>query len=136
MLQNYGQYTYNNNPDIVLTSDNSNFTFDKRKALLKDYKVAAGPQTAYSLGFDYRDPDYWFVGVTANYFDKAYVDVSPLRRTDNFSNDVDGQVFADYDPVLARQLLAQEKFDDYFTLNAIGGKSWKIGNNKFISVFC
>lgn len=132
---NYGQYTYNNNPDIVLTSDNSNFTFDKRKALLKDYKVAAGPQTAYSLGFDYRDPDYWFVGVTANYFDKAYVDVSPLRRTDNFSNDVDGQVFADYDPVLARQLLAQEKFDDYFTLNAIGGKSWKIGNNKFISVF-
>ncbi|KAB1160711.1 TonB-dependent receptor [Tenacibaculum aiptasiae] len=132
---NYGQYTYNNNPDIVAKSDDPSFSFDKRKALLKDYRVAAGPQTAYSFGFDYRDPDYWFVGVTANYFDNAYVDVSPIRRTDNFSNDIDGQVFADYDPVLARKLLAQEKFDDYFTLNAIGGKSWKVGNNKFISVF-
>ncbi|WP_299118661.1 TonB-dependent receptor [uncultured Tenacibaculum sp.] len=132
---NYGQYTYNNNPDIVAKSDDPDFSFDRRKAFLKDYRVAAGPQTAYSFGFDYRDPDYWFVGVTANYFDNAYVDISPIRRTSNFVADVDGQPFSDYDPVLARQLLAQEKFDDYFTLNAIGGKSWKVGNNKFISVF-
>ncbi|MGG6229918.1 carboxypeptidase-like regulatory domain-containing protein [Tenacibaculum sp. SDUM215027] len=141
---NIGQYTYDNNPNVVLTSEiskeSSNLGFDKRgvkdygKASLKDYKVASGPQKAYSFGFEYRDPDYWFVGVTGNYLDEAYIDPSPIKRTESFVAD-DGQLFPGFDPVLARELLAQEKFDSYFTLNAIGGKTWKVGDNKYIGVF-
>lgn len=138
---NVGQYTYNNNPNLVITTENAStpgFTNGKRdmgEASLKNYKIAAGPQKAYSFGFEYRDPDYWWFGATLNYLDEAYVDISPIRRTSNFVSDVDGAAFADYDPVLARQLLQQEQFDGYFVVNAIGGKSWKVGDGKYIGLF-
>ena len=88
-----GQYTYDNNPNLYLTtapdpsaSDelSKNGFKDFGKANLKDYKIAGGPQRAYSVGFEYRDPDYWWFGATANFFSNAYVDVSPLTRTAKF----------------------------------------------------
>lgn len=136
-----GQYVYANNPDLYLTSDianNGGFDGDFRSkdyiSNLENYKLASGPQNAYSVGFEYRDPDYWWVGATTNFFSNIYVDVAPLTRSANFYEDADGLPFSDYDPVLARELLQQEKFDDYMVVNLIGGKSWKIGD-KFISVF-
>ncbi|MGC1632204.1 MAG: TonB-dependent receptor [Gelidibacter sp.] len=131
-----GQYTYANNPNLYLTS--SSFTnakgLDFGQANLKNNKLAGGPQTAYSLGFEYRDPDYWWFGATANFFDNTYVDISPLIRTRNFYTDADGLPFNDYEPELAKQLLKQEKFDDYLVVNLVGGKSWKI-NNYFVGFF-
>ena len=139
---NFGQYTYDNNPNLYLTTENNtrsqdagfvNGRKDFGQSNLKNYKRAAGPQTAYSVGFEYRDPEYWFVGATANFFDNAYVDIAPLNRTSNFADD-GGIPFNDYDEDIARQLLQQEKFDNYMVINMIGGKSWKIGN-QFISIF-
>jgi len=124
-----GQYTYDNNPNLYLTS--SSFTsedgsIDYGEANLKDYKVAGGPQTAASIGFEYRDPDYWWFGATANFFSNAYIDINPLTRTKNFYLDTDGLPFNDYDEDLARELLKQEEFDNYMVVNLVGGKSWKI----------
>jgi len=139
---NVGQYTYDNNPNLYLTTENNSRSEDAgfvngRKDFgasnLENYKLAAGPQTAYSVGFEYRDPDYWFVGATANFFDNVYVDIAPLTRTSNFADD-GGIPFNDYDENIARQLLQQEKFDNYMVVNMIGGKSWKIGN-QYISLF-
>ena len=130
-----GQYTYDNNPDLYLTSDDfSNGFLDFGKANLKDYKIAGGPQRAYSAGFEYRDPDYWWFGATTNFFSNAYVDVSPLTRTENFYLDVDGLPFVDYDEEIARELLKQEKFNEYMVVNLIGGKSWKI-DDYFVGFF-
>ena len=56
---------------------------------LKNYRVSAGPQQAYSVGFDYRDPDFWWFAATANFFADTYIDVSPLIRSENFATDVD-----------------------------------------------
>lgn len=132
----YGQNTYDNNPNLYITSDFGGAlnaetlqrisSVDYGPAYLKDYKVAGGPQQAYQIGFEYRDPDFWWFGVTANYFNNAYIDVSPLSRTKNFYLDTDGMPFNDYDPAVARELLKQEKFDDYILVNVVGGKSWKI----------
>ncbi|MDB2418280.1 TonB-dependent receptor [Flavobacteriaceae bacterium] len=139
---NFGQYTYDNNPNLYLTTENNTRSQDAgfiegRKDFgasnLKNYKLAAGPQTAYSVGFEYRDPDYWFVSATANFFDNVYVDIAPLTRTSNFADD-GGIPFNDYDEDIARQLLQQERFDNYMVVNMIGGKSWKIGN-QYISLF-
>lgn len=139
---NLGQYTYDNNPNLYLTTENNTRSLeagfiDGRKDFgvsnLKNYKLAAGPQTAYSFGFEYRDPDYWFVSATANFFDNVYVDIAPLTRTSNFADD-GGIPFNDYDEDIARELLQQEKFDNYMVVNMIGGKSWKIGN-QYISLF-
>jgi len=129
-----GQYTYDNNPNLLLTSSDFIDGLNFGEANLENYKIAGGPQRAASLGFEYRDPNYWWFGTTANFMSNAYVDVSPLTRTENFYLDTDGIPFPDYDPTLAKELLRQEKFDSYMLWNAVGGKSWKVGN-KYISLF-
>lgn len=124
-----GQYTYNNNPNLYLTSSSfvtEDGAINFGASQLKNYKLSNGPQGAYSFGFEYRDPDYWWFGATANYFTNAYLDVSPLTRTSNFYLDDDGLPFNDYDPEVAKQLLKQERFNEYVVVNLIGGKSWKI----------
>ena len=121
-----GQYTYDNNPYLYLGADS--YTVAVGQSNLKNYKVAGGPQRAYSIGFEYRDPDYWFVGVTSNFFTNTYIDISPLTRTQNFYLSQDGLPFNDYNLNIAQDLLRQEKFDDYMVMNMIGGKSWRIDN--------
>ncbi|MEM6687111.1 MAG: TonB-dependent receptor [Bacteroidota bacterium] len=132
-----GQFTFANNPNLFVTSEDNVETraagfvdgkLDFGQVALKDYKIAGGPQRAFSVGFEYRDPDYWWFGATSNFFSNAYIDVSPLQRSSNFYTDFDGQVFNDYDPELARELLRQEEFDSYTLVNLVGGKSWKIGD--------
>ncbi|MFC0603616.1 carboxypeptidase regulatory-like domain-containing protein [Winogradskyella pulchriflava] len=129
----YGQYTYDNNPYLYVSSDDQAAFYGESN--LKDYKVAGGPQKAYSVGFEYRDPDYWWFGATANFFADTYVDVSPLLRTSSFYLEpTDGLPMNDYDPEIAAELLKQERFDDYMVINLIGGKSWKI-DDYFIGFF-
>ena len=57
-----GETVYTSNPNIVLTAvgDDGPITSLPEVASLKDYKVAGGPQRAASIGFEYRDPKYWF----------------------------------------------------------------------------
>ena len=123
-----GQYTYNNNPNLYITSDDFEepLSFGDGTTKLKNYHVAGGPEQAYQLGFEYRDPKFWWVGLTTNYFSNAYIDVNNLARSDNFNLDYDGQPFNDYDVEVAKDLLKQEKFGDYFLVNIVGGKSWRI----------
>ncbi|MCB4806957.1 TonB-dependent receptor [Tamlana sp. 62-3] len=138
-----GQFTYNNNPDLYLSTepdeDAENAGFingfkDFGKAYLKNYRLASGPQQAFSAGFEYRDPNYWWFGASANFFNNTFIDVSPLTRTSNFNTDFDGNVFNDYNETIARALLKQEQFDDYMVVNLVGGKSWKI-NKYYIGLF-
>lgn len=129
----FGQYTYANNPDLYLSSDRFENVY-LGKSHLKNYKLAVGPHQAYSFGFEYRDPDYWWFGATVNFFKNTYVDISPLSRTNNFYKDVDGQSFIDYDEDVAKILLKQERFNDYMVVNLVGGKSWKV-NQYYIGFF-
>jgi hypothetical protein len=136
-----GSFTYGNNPDLYLTSDVTNDgIFDENgrsgnyTSNLKNYKIAAGPHTAYSIGFEYRDPNYWWIGATANFFSNTFVDIAPLTRSSNFYTDADGLTFPDYNVDVAKALLQQEKFDNYKVINLVGGKSWKI-SGYYISVF-
>ncbi|MBO6607676.1 carboxypeptidase regulatory-like domain-containing protein [Psychroserpens sp.] len=131
-----GQYTFQNNPNLYLTSVDFDgpLTFGDGTTQLDGYHVAGGPERAFQLGFEYRDPDFWNVGVTTNFFSNAYIDVSNLARSANFSSDFDGNTFSDYDAELAREILKQEQFDDYMLVNVIGGKSWKI-DDYFIGFF-
>ncbi|MFC7356326.1 carboxypeptidase-like regulatory domain-containing protein [Jejudonia soesokkakensis] len=142
-----GQYIYTNNPLLYLSGDdfddpntpnvregNDLFSQGKREVALENVHVSGGPERAYQLGFEYRDPDFWWVGVSTNYFSNAYVDVSNLRRTSDFYTDVDGQPFVEYDPEIARDILQQEQLDDYVLVNVVGGKSWKI-DDYFVGFF-
>ena len=127
-----GQNLFTNNPNLYLAGDdfgtdgNDITTQGIRSVALKNYHVSGGPERAYQLGLEYRDPDFWWVGVTTNYFSNAYIDLSNLRRTSDFYTDVDGQPINDYDDKTARQLLKQEQLEDYFLVNVVGGKSWRV----------
>ena len=93
---------------------------------MKNLHIAGGPENAFQLGFEYRDPNFWWFGVTSNYFSNAYIDVSSLRRNDNFATDTDNIGYNDYDSATARELLQQEQFNDYTLVNVVGGKSWRV----------
>lgn len=129
-----GDFVYTNNPNLYLTSDDFADVLDYGESYMKNYHLPGGPQQAYQIGFEYRDPNFWWVGATANHFSHAYLDVSPLTRTRNFYTDIDGAPFNDYDPELARELLRQERFDSYMLVNVVGGKSWRI-NNYYVGFF-
>jgi hypothetical protein len=136
-----GSFVYGNNPDLYLTSDVTNEgIFDENgrsgnyTSNLKNYKIAAGPHQAYAVGFEYRDPNYWWIGATTNFFSNTYIDIAPLTRSSNFYSDSDGLTFPDYNLDVARTVLQQEKFDAYKVVNLVGGKSWKI-KGYYISAF-
>jgi hypothetical protein len=133
----YGQYTYDNNPTVTLSKDaiasqtNQNPITDFGTAKLKGYKLPGMPQEAYSLGIEYRDPHFWWIGANANYLASNYIDVAPLTRTDNFfrnPTDPFNLPFTDINDDRARELLKQEKFDNFYLVNLTGGKSWRIKN--------
>ncbi len=102
-----GQYTFQNNPNLYLTSVDFDgpLTFGDGTTQLKNYHVSGGPERAFQLGFEYRDPEYWNIGITSNFFSNAYIDVSNLARSANFTSDYDGNTFNDYDPIVAKAVI-------------------------------
>ncbi|MDG1652513.1 MAG: hypothetical protein P8M02_08315 [Flavobacteriaceae bacterium] len=133
-----GNFRYANNPQVYLGTAPSDEAFKLNfnkgikpmgESLLKNYFLAGGPQCAYSLSMHYEDPNFWRLSVFGNYFSRAYLDPNPVLRTANFFTDLDGHPFPNYDPVEAEKLLIQEKFPSYFMLNAIAGKSWRVGSH-------
>ena len=126
-----GQYTFDNNPNVKLNVDNAQRVIDYGTSTLKNYKQAGTPQKAYSVGIEYRDPKFWWIGANANYLDETYIDVSPLLRTNNFyknPEDPQGLPFFGATEAEGKELLRQEKFDPIRLVNLVGGKSWRISN--------
>ncbi|VAW26496.1 Thiamin-regulated outer membrane receptor Omr1 [hydrothermal vent metagenome] len=132
----FGQYTYDNNPKLYIqsesfTDEDSNFG----TSYLKNYRISGTPQRAYSLGFEYRDPNFWWFQANANFLSNNYLDISPLLRTNNFYTDSDGIPFVDEETGVqvtqeqVNSLLNQEKFDAVFLVNIVGGKSWLVNHN-------
>ena len=129
-----GEYIYANNPNLSLNSASFESNLDYGKAYLKNYHLSGGPQTAAQVGFEYRDPDFWWFGISLNYFANGFVDINPLTRTLNFQQDYDGLPLLDYDAEMASEFLKQEKFEDYYLTNIVGGKSWRI-KDKYLGTF-
>ncbi len=127
----YGEFIYDSNPELYITlSDNPNDVFiNKSQGLsyIKNFKQSGTPQAGYSAGFTYRDPKYWWVGANANLLTNNYIGISEFRRTNNFYLDsFTGQPIALLEQAEVDRILAQEKLDDVFLVNLVGGKSWKI----------
>jgi hypothetical protein len=128
----YGQYLYGNNPNLKINDDaqatltNTQPVVDFGKAYLKNYRLPGMPQTAASLGLEYRDPNFWWVGANINYLADSYLDVSNITRTDNFSLNNIGISYPGATEEAVRQALKQEKFANFNLLNLTGGKSWRV----------
>lgn len=131
-----GQFTYDNNPTYQRFSDSYATAWVEgsdmlltvgaeapQTTYLKDYRVATGPQQGYSLGLEYRDPNYWWIGATGNYMASNYLDPAPYRRTSG----VWGSQPWNYTDDMLRDFLQQERFSDEFMLNLNAGKTFRFG---------
>ncbi len=134
----YGEYIYTSNPDVLINIDanasatNTKPMLDYGNAKLKNYRQAGTPQQAASVGLEYRDPKFWWIGANANYIGGNYVDIAPITRTDHFYDDDRysiGVPFAGANTTRGEELLKQEKLNDFILINLIGGKSWKINQS-------
>ena len=83
--------------------------------------VPTTPQTAVSLGLAWNH-NYWFVDGDVEYFDKAYLDMNPLYRTDYAVAGLDNTVTAEE----IEYMTTQEKFAPAILVNLSVGKSWYI----------
>lgn len=146
---NWGDYVYTSTPSVIQTIDNNGEVVldstvpywaghnvykrneDGSLALdgfgdpivveKKKHYVPSSPQIAASLGLDYSN-NYLFAGIDFQYFDKMYLDMNPLYRTDMAVNGPDGV----HTPQEEEYMAAQEQFPRAFVLNANIGKSWYI----------
>ena len=143
-VANIGKYVYASNPNVVINFDtagaeddliNLEGNVDLGASYIKDYKLAQGPQKAFAFGINYRDPKYWWVGLTANYLANNYTNISTITRTNSFYIDPEtGLQFPDATTENVAQLLQQKPLDNFYLLNVVGGKSW-LKTGKYISVF-
>lgn len=139
-----GKYLNANDPLVTINFDTSGTderlineigTIDLGQAKLKNYKLAQGPQQAFSLGVSYRDPKYWWISTTANYLADNYANISTILRTSSFYLDPDtGTNFPEATEENVNKLLEQKPLDNFYLLNLIAGKSW-LKNGKYISIF-
>ncbi len=139
-----GKYRYASNPDIVLNFDNSSpeeslvpgqEELDLGEARLQDLNLPLGPQQAYAIGIEYRDPKFWWVGVSTNYLLRNYAAISKINRTASFFLNPDtGEPFSDIREETLAALLRQTRLDDAYLLNFVCGKSWRI-KKQYLSVF-
>lgn len=124
----YGEYIITNNPNVSLTDDASSTVTNYGQTKLAGVRQSGMPQQAYSTGIEYRDPKFWWIGANMNYLADNYLDVSTIRRTDNFYTNPDNDLLI-INQALADKYLKQEKFNSFYLFNLVGGKSWKIKKN-------
>ena len=119
----YGYYIYTSDPFVTQTIDNSAKVYEENERVYwNKFKISGTPQTAASLGLEYRSRRNFFLGVDVTYYAANYISMNPLRRTDAA---VVGLMPTD---TLKRyNLRHQEMFDPAFVLNANIGKIWYLG---------
>ena len=129
-----GEYVYTSTPRMTQTVDNSaevvmsnvvipywNKTVLEDGTITQKHYVPSTPQTAASLGLSYNY-NYWFIEADVEYFDRAYLDMNPLYRTDYAVAGLDNTIT----DTEVTYMTTQEKFAPAFLLNASVGKSFYI----------
>jgi hypothetical protein len=115
-----GQAFYTGNPSsVTIYRDNDTIrTPTARKVFIRNFYLPTGPQSAYTLGFNYRAKKYWYAGLNVNLFDRNYIAINPDRRTE--------EAIAGMEPgnELYDRVLNQEKLPAVFTMDISAGKSW------------
>jgi hypothetical protein len=119
-----GRYYFNSRQEATVTLDNDASVLNKDLIFSQNYRVPGTPQNAYSFGLSYRSPKFWFVSLSANYFDNLWLDYNPIRRTFAAVEGLDINKPSDVE--IRNGILNQTKLDANYTLDFFGGWSWKL----------
>ncbi len=115
-----GRYYYNSRQKAVTTVDNTAQILNVQTVYTDNYRIPSTPQNAYSFSLSYRSPKYWFISLTGNYFDNMWLDFNPVRRTELATENLKEGSDA------WNSVLAQQKLDAQYTVDAFAGYSWRL----------
>jgi outer membrane receptor for Fe3+-dicitrate len=144
LVASVGKFRYASDPLISINFDtagpeedliNTEGYTDLGPSMVKGLHMSTGPQHAFSVGLEYRDPDYWRLGISANYLNERYIQPSFLTRTGSFRLNPDtGQAFPGATKSSVAKLLIQESLPPLYLLNMTAGKSW-LSRGAYIGLF-
>lgn len=123
-----GQAFYTSNSNVTIHNENFVDSLPIREtSYLNNYYLGVGPQSIYSLGFNYRSRRFWYANINFNYLDRNYVDPAAARRT--------AQAVELLEPGSAQwhDVLDQQRFPSAFTVDLFAGKSFLLSRTmKFL----
>lgn len=120
-------YHYTDNAQGVLSFENGVKADQWDQVMIKNVKLSTGPQTAGSAKLSYFNSKMWFVDLTLNYFDRNYLDVSPLRLTKS------NMALYTTDEIM-NALGTQEKLKGGYLLDASVGKVIYLKNRHSLNI--
>lgn len=116
-----GRHFYTSRQNATVTLDNSaEVLTSNEKIYSKHFKVGGTPQSAATLGLNYRSPKFWFANLNFNYFGDQWMDFNPIRRTWDAIEGLD-KASNQYN-----QIIQQQRLKGQFTMDIFGGYSWRI----------
>ena len=130
-----GDYIYTSNPKFTQMIDNSATDVVNSVVNWKGMKVESTPQTAINVGLNFRGPNNWYATLDFNYYDRLYLSMNPMYRTQYLENEIK-RIYDWNNLETGRQkaavvevidgIRAQEELGNAYTLSASIGKSWRI----------
>ena len=130
-----GDYIYTSNPEFTQMIDNSATDIVKSSVNWKGMKVESTPQTAINVGLNFRGPNNWYASLDFNYYDRLYLSMNPMYRTEYLANEI-RRIYDWNNLETGRQkayvvdvingIRAQEELGDAYTLSASIGKNFRI----------
>lgn len=132
----YSRYQYKNNPEGTRSFENGLYPDTSRKIYLKNCYAGSVPQSVFNVGIDYAAPQNWFFNLNGTFQGDAYVNLAPayhesLAHLWQQADENSGLGMTTVEELEARQreLSAQDKLKNAFTLNASIGKAIYFKNN-------
>jgi hypothetical protein len=121
LIATWMQVFYSDRPTIDIYRDNDTSSrVTTEISYMKNYFVAAGPQSAYSAMLSYTGKKFWYANISANFTDRNYLEVNPVRLTMD-AVDMMAPGSASWNAIRA-----QEKLPAAFTVDLFVGKSFLV----------
>ena len=137
-----GDFRITNNPNLSLQVEDTleantlgaiNGVLPTETVFLKNLKIASGPQQAYNLSIEYKDPEYWRIKVSLNHFRENYLDYAAIQYREQFRADLANE--SNENQQFIKQLLNRH-IDNFSLVNLSGGKSWRLPKKQgYVSLF-
>lgn len=118
-----GRFNYISRQRATVTVDNSAEVLASNNIVYSNNYYVPTPQEAYTIGFDYRSPKFWFLNMNVNFFNNMYLDFNPLRRTSGATNGIEPGT------ALWHDIIDQEKLDNQVTVDLFAGYSYMLNRN-------
>lgn len=116
----WGSYIYSSDPAFIQTVDNSAKTIDEGTVYWRGLNMSGTPQTAATIGITYRAPWYGMFGINVNYFDRNFISMNPVLRTEKARVDMNNQY------------TIPEKLKGGVTVDAFIGYSYMVSWGKYL----